>query len=54
MFVSRRDASPKNERGNGQVSHLLLAHGQFGSRNLAITWVDGEPGSQQPIHEFWL
>jgi mannose-6-phosphate isomerase-like protein (cupin superfamily) len=41
--------SPRNERG-GQVSHLLLAGGQFGSRNLAVTWVEGAPGSQQPVH----
>jgi mannose-6-phosphate isomerase-like protein (cupin superfamily) len=42
--------SPRNERGDGQVSHLLLAEGQFGSRNLAVTWVEGAPGSQQPVH----
>jgi len=41
---------PRNERGKGQISHLLLAEGQFGSRNLAVTWVEGAPGSQQPIH----
>jgi mannose-6-phosphate isomerase-like protein (cupin superfamily) len=41
---------PRNERGDGQVSHLLLAEGQFGSRNLAVTWVEGAPGSQQPVH----
>ena len=35
----------------GQLfSHLLLAPGQFGSRNLAITWVEGGPASEQPVH----
>jgi mannose-6-phosphate isomerase-like protein (cupin superfamily) len=42
--------SPKNHRGGGQVSQLLLAPGQFGSRNLAVTWVKAAPGSQQPLH----
>ena len=41
--------SPRNERG-GQISHLLLTGGQFGSRNLAVTWVEGAPGSRQPVH----
>jgi mannose-6-phosphate isomerase-like protein (cupin superfamily) len=41
--------SPVNRRG-GQSSHLLLAKGQFGSRHLAITWVDCPSGSEQPIH----
>ena len=33
------ETSPLNYRG-GQSSHLLLAKGQFGSQQLAITWVD--------------
>jgi mannose-6-phosphate isomerase-like protein (cupin superfamily) len=41
--------SPRNHRG-GQVSYLLLTKGQFGSQNLAITWVEGEPGSEQAVH----
>jgi mannose-6-phosphate isomerase-like protein (cupin superfamily) len=48
MQVQRRDDAPRNERG-GQVSHLLFAP-QLGSTNLAITWVRGEPGSQQGLH----
>lgn len=40
---------PRNERG-GQVSHLLLAPGQFGSDRMAITFVEGAPGSEQPMH----
>jgi len=47
MFVRRLDETMRNERG-GQVSHLLMAKGDFGSANLGITWVTGEPGSEQP------
>jgi mannose-6-phosphate isomerase-like protein (cupin superfamily) len=50
MFTQTVTESPKNWRGGGQVSHLLMAPGQFGSRNLAVTWVEGSPGSQQPLH----
>ena len=50
MFVRSRDESPKNERGNGQVSHLLMAGGDFGSSHLAVTWVEALPGSRQPLH----
>ena len=50
MFMQMLGDSPQNRRGGGQVSHLLLAPGQFGSRNLAVTWVEGTPGSQQPLH----
>jgi mannose-6-phosphate isomerase-like protein (cupin superfamily) len=50
VSLMRVGESPRNERGDGQVSHLLLAEGQFGSRNLAVTWVEGAPGSQQPVH----
>jgi mannose-6-phosphate isomerase-like protein (cupin superfamily) len=42
--------SPRNERGHGQVSHLLLAKGEFGSQHLCVTWVECQPGSQQPLH----
>ena len=49
MYTTSLDKSPVNERG-GQSSYLLLANGEFGSRNLAITWVDCPPGSQQPMH----
>jgi mannose-6-phosphate isomerase-like protein (cupin superfamily) len=50
VSLTRVGECPRNERGDGQVSHLLLAEGQFGSRNLAVTWVEGAPGSQQPVH----
>jgi mannose-6-phosphate isomerase-like protein (cupin superfamily) len=50
MFTQTLEQSPKNRRGGGQTSYLLLAPAQFGSRNLAITWVQGAPGSQQSLH----
>lgn len=43
-------SSPCHERGDGQVSHLLLAEGQFGSQRLCVTWVECQPGSQQALH----
>lgn len=49
MQVQPLDTAPVNERG-GQVSHLLLGREQFGSKNLAITWVEGAPGSMQAVH----
>lgn len=49
MNIQTLEQSPRNHRG-GQVSHLLLASGQFGSQNLAVTWVEGEPGSEQAVH----
>ena len=49
MNIQTLQQSPRNHRG-GQVSHLLLAAGQFGSQNLAVTWVEGEPGSEQAVH----
>lgn len=49
MHIQRLDTAPVNERG-GQRSHLLLRAGQFGAENLAITWVEGEPGSMQAVH----
>ena len=50
MHVQTLEQSPRNHRGGGQVSHLLLAPGQFGSENLAVTWVEAESGSEQPLH----
>ena len=49
MNLQTLEQSPRNHR-DGQVSFLLLHPGQFGSRNLAITWVEGAPGSEQPAH----
>lgn len=41
--------APVNRR-SGQESYLLLSKGQFGAQNLAITWVEGAPGSEQRAH----
>ena len=49
MHFQALEQSPRNYR-NGQVSYLLLGRGQFNSQNMAITWVEGAPGSQQPAH----
>lgn len=49
MNVQTLDKSLRHHRG-GQVSYLLLTKGQFGSERLSITWVDGQPGSQQALH----
>lgn len=50
MHVSSTSDSPLNQRG-GQTSYLLLAKGQFGSRHLAVTWVECPADSEQPRHE---
>ncbi len=49
MNIQTLAQSPRHHRG-GQVSHLLLAPGQFGAENVLITWVEGEPGSEQSTH----
>jgi mannose-6-phosphate isomerase-like protein (cupin superfamily) len=49
MHIQTLERSPRHHRG-GQVSYLLLTKGQFGSQNLSVTWVEGEPGSQQQLH----
>ncbi len=49
MHTQALNTAPTNERG-GQTSYLLLGPGQFGSRCLAITWVEGGPGSMQAVH----
>lgn len=49
MHIHAIDQAPIN-RGGGQEHYPPLTRGQFGSRNLAITWVDGAPGSEQGLH----
>ena len=49
MHTSSIKDAPINRRG-GQSSYLLLKKGQFGSRNLVVTWVDCEPGGEQQMH----
>ena len=53
MHTRRLDESPRHLRG-GQVSYLLLNEGDADSHNLAITWVEGEPGSEQDKHSHSL
>jgi len=48
--VRQTDDAATHSRGHGQISHLLLGPGDFGSRNLAVTWVECAPGSQQDLH----
>lgn len=50
MDIATLNDSPRNKRGAGQVSHLLLTQGQFGSRHLSVTWVECQPNSQQAMH----
>jgi mannose-6-phosphate isomerase-like protein (cupin superfamily) len=50
MHTESKDSAPIHERG-GQSSYLLLAAGQFGTKNLAVTWVDCPPGSEQQLHQ---
>jgi mannose-6-phosphate isomerase-like protein (cupin superfamily) len=48
--IQKLSDAPVNHRG-GQVSHLLLTDGQFGTSHLSVTWVEGGPGSEQQIHQ---
>src|SRR5437773_5186359 len=50
MHTQPKHTAPIHERG-GQCSYLLLAAGQFDTKNLAITWVDCPPGSEQQLHQ---
>lgn len=49
MHTRHLSESPRHLRG-GQISYLLLTEGEAASRNLSITWVEGEPGSEQLPH----
>jgi mannose-6-phosphate isomerase-like protein (cupin superfamily) len=49
MFVRQLEESAREERG-GQTSYLLLGKGDFDSANLAVTWVECGPNSQQALH----
>jgi mannose-6-phosphate isomerase-like protein (cupin superfamily) len=49
MHTQPKETAPIHQRG-GQSSYLLLAAGQFGTKNLAVTWVDCPPGSEQQLH----
>jgi mannose-6-phosphate isomerase-like protein (cupin superfamily) len=49
MHIRHIDESPRQHRG-GQISYLLLTAGDAGSQNLSVTWVEGEPESEQYRH----
>jgi len=50
MHTQQTSSAPLNRRGDGEDSYLLLTRAQFGSQNLAVTWVDCAPGSEQRLH----
>src|SRR3977135_3472152 len=49
MYVKDLSNAPKREL-EGLVSHILLEEGDAAGGELSITWVDVEPGAQQPPH----
>jgi mannose-6-phosphate isomerase-like protein (cupin superfamily) len=49
MFVRRVGEVPRNERGAGQVSHLLLGRPDEDAP-MSVTLVHAAPGSQQGVH----
>jgi mannose-6-phosphate isomerase-like protein (cupin superfamily) len=49
MHTRHLDESPRQHRG-GQVSYLVLTAGDADSQNLSVTWVEGEPESEQGRH----
>lgn len=49
MFT-RKLAECRRELRGGQASYLLMGKGDFGSRNLSVTWVEGSAGSEQKRH----
>ena len=49
MYVKNLAGAPKGEI-EGLVSHVLLQEGDVPGSELAVTWVDVEPGAKQPHH----
>jgi mannose-6-phosphate isomerase-like protein (cupin superfamily) len=49
MYVKDLGNAPKREL-EGLVSHILLEEGDAPGGEMSITWVDVEPGAQQPAH----
>jgi mannose-6-phosphate isomerase-like protein (cupin superfamily) len=49
MFVRNISDAPQRRRA-GLVSHILLQRGDVAGSNLAVTWVDVEPGDAQRPH----
>jgi quercetin dioxygenase-like cupin family protein len=49
VYVNDLASAPKGEL-EGLVSHVLLQGGDVPGSELAVTWVDVEPGAKQPRH----
>ena len=49
MYVKDLGDAPTREL-DGLVSHILLEEGDAPGGEMSITWVDVEPGSEQPQH----
>jgi mannose-6-phosphate isomerase-like protein (cupin superfamily) len=49
VYVKNLAGAPKGEL-EGLVSHVLLQEGDVPGSELAVTWVDVEPGARQPHH----
>lgn len=49
MYVTDLTDAPKREL-EGLVAHILLQEGDAPGGELSITWVEVEPGAQQPPH----
>jgi mannose-6-phosphate isomerase-like protein (cupin superfamily) len=49
MYVKDLGNAPTREL-EGLVSHILLEEGDAPGGEMSVTWVDVEPGSEQPAH----
>ena len=49
MYVKDLSTAQKREL-DGLISHILLEEGDAPGGEMSITWVDVEPGAQQPPH----
>ncbi len=49
MYIRSRSEAPQRRRP-GLVSHILLQRGDVAGSELAVTWVDIEPGGGQQPH----
>jgi mannose-6-phosphate isomerase-like protein (cupin superfamily) len=49
MYVNDLGSAPTREL-EGLVSHILLEEGDAPGGEMSITWVDVEPGNEQPPH----
>ena len=52
MYVSDLSNAPKREI-EGLVAHILLQEGDAPGGELSITWVEVQPGAQQPPAHPW-